>query len=204
MQTKRIEIEEKILKTAKKVFLEKGMAGARMQDIANRANINKSLIHYYFKDKHSLFKLVFNQVFSIIAPQINEIINDNSSIEDKIRRITCNYFDFRQEHPHLSNFVINELNVNPDFFETLTCHPLFPNIDKFKEQVRREVNQGILVPIDGEQLFIHIISLNIFPFMAAPLIQRFMDSDNKHYQAILKCRKTEVADFIINSITRKT
>lgn len=203
METKRIEIQTKILKTAKTVFLEKGMAGARMQDIANRANINKSLIHYYFKDKHTLFEIVFNQVFSLIAPQINKIINDDSTIEDKIRVFTYNYFAIRQQHPHLSNFVINELNVNPGFLEKLKNHPKFPNIDKFKTQVEKEVEQGILVPINGEQLFINIISLNIFPFTAAPLLQKFINCDQKNYKSILNTRKTEVADFIINSIKHK-
>src|SRR5690606_25415274 len=139
------EIETKILKTAKKVFLEKGMAGARMQDIADKAKINKSLLHYYFKNKQTLFNIVFNQVFSIVAPQINNILNDDSAIEDKIRNFTSSYYSFRQKHPHLANFVIHELNENPDFFEKLKTHPKFPNIDKFKYQVEVEIKQGILI-----------------------------------------------------------
>jgi AcrR family transcriptional regulator len=38
--------EEKIFEAATEVFVDRGMDGARMQDIANRAGINKALLHY--------------------------------------------------------------------------------------------------------------------------------------------------------------
>jgi len=188
---------------AKKVFLKKGMAGARMQEIADKSKINKSLIHYYFKNKQTLYEIVFNEVFSVIAPQIDIIINDDSTIEDKIRNFTCNYSSFRQQHPDLSNFIIHELNENPDFFQKLKSHSKFPNITKFKLQVDKEIHQGKLIPINGEQLFINIISLNIFPFIAEPFIRGITNCDQKTYKGLLKVRRTEVADFIINSIKHK-
>ncbi|WP_417369198.1 TetR/AcrR family transcriptional regulator [Gelidibacter japonicus] len=203
MNNKYTQIEKKILKAAKNIFLKKGMGGARMQDIANQAGINKSLIHYYFKNKQTLYEIIFNQVFSIVAPKINRIINDDSSIENIIRNFTVSYFSFRQRHPHLSTFVIHELNENPGFFEKLKTHAEFPNIDKFKTQVDKEIQQGILIPLDAEQLFINIISLNIFPFIAEPFIRGLTNCDQRTYTALLNSRKTEVADFIINSIKRK-
>ena len=48
--------EQKILTAAKKVFTMNGMAGARMQDIADEAGINKAMLHYYFKDKDNCLK----------------------------------------------------------------------------------------------------------------------------------------------------
>ena len=203
MKNRSTEIETKILKTAKQVFLKKGMAGARMQDIADQAKINKSLLHYYFKNKQTLYEIIFHQVFSLLAPQIDKIMNDDSAIEDKIRNFTSSYFSFRNQHPYFSSFIIHELNENPEFFQKLKTHPKFPNIDKFKNQVDREINQGILNQISAEQLFINIISLNIFPFMAESFLRALTDCDQKTYKALLDSRKTEVADFIINSIKRK-
>ena len=55
-KTKDRSAEEKILAAAKKVFVEKGMDGARMQDIADEAGINKALLHYYFRNKEKLFQ----------------------------------------------------------------------------------------------------------------------------------------------------
>ena len=57
---KDLSTEEKILNAAKKVFLTKGMDGARMQDIADEAGINKALLHYYFRSKDKLFEQIFH------------------------------------------------------------------------------------------------------------------------------------------------
>jgi hypothetical protein len=76
----------------------------------------------------------------------------------------------------------------------------FPNIEKFKKQIAIEIQKGILKPIKGEQLFINIMALNIFPFVASPLIKAFVNIDDKAFKQLVEDRKTEVADFIINSI----
>ena len=54
--------EEKIFEAATDVFVEKGMDGARMQDIANHAGINKALLHYYYRTKDHLFNAVFEKI----------------------------------------------------------------------------------------------------------------------------------------------
>ena len=77
-----------------------------------------------------------------------------------------------------------------------------PNLKKFKPKVDEEIKKGILKPIDAEQLFVNIIALNIFPFLGKPLIKAFTDKDEKAYDGFVESRKTEVANFIINSIAR--
>ena len=52
--------EEKVLEAAKEVFMKYGLYGARMQDIADTAGINKALLHYYFRSKEKLFDAVFD------------------------------------------------------------------------------------------------------------------------------------------------
>lgn len=192
--------EEQILEAAKKVFQAKGMDGARMQEIADEAKINKAMLHYYYRSKKLLFEAVFKQAFSLLAPQLNAILNDDSSIEVKIRHFTFNYTSFMMKYPYLPNFIIQELNRNEDFILKLKESTGFPNIEKFKLKVDYEINQGILKPIDADQLFVNIIALNIFPFLGKPLIKVITNKDEKSYRDFVASRKTEVADFIINSI----
>lgn len=192
--------ELEILKAAKEVFQEKGMAGSRMQEIADKARINKSMLHYYYRSKQLLFEAVFKNAFRLLAPQLNKVLNDDSELFDKIRNFTNNYIAFVMAHPYLPNFVIQELNKNPDFVERLRSEKDFPTIEKFKIQVEDAITRGIIKPVEAEQLFINIISLNIFPFIAAPLIQGLINTGGKEYSKIMERRKVEVADFIINSI----
>ncbi|MEZ5028147.1 MAG: helix-turn-helix domain-containing protein [Ferruginibacter sp.] len=65
MKKKDKNTEQVILLAARKVFIEKGLAGSRMQDIANQAGHNKALLHYYFTSKNKLFDIVFEQEIEV-------------------------------------------------------------------------------------------------------------------------------------------
>ncbi|WP_323756023.1 TetR/AcrR family transcriptional regulator [Roseivirga sp.] len=199
-RTKNEDTEQQILEAAKKVFQLKGMDGARMQEIADEAGINKAMLHYYYRSKQLLFEAVFSHAFAMMAPQLNQILNDDSSIEDKIRHFTHDHLSFIMAHPYLPKFIIQELNRNPDFVTNMKTKTGFPSIEKFKTQVAAEVKQGILKPIEGEQLFINVLALNIFPIIASPMIKAFVRAEDEEYTRLLETRKTEVANFIINAI----
>lgn len=194
--------EEQILEAAKEVFQKKGMDGSRMQEIADKAGINKSMLHYYYRSKQLLFEAVFTSAFSLVAPQITKILNDDSTIEEKVKEFTHNYISFMAKHPYLPNFIIQELNRNPKFFEKLQESAGFPSLEKFEKQVATEVEQGRLKPINGKQLFVNIISLNVFPFVATPLIKGLLRIDDNGFKELIEARKTMVSDFIIASITK--
>ncbi|MGG8495194.1 TetR/AcrR family transcriptional regulator [Tenacibaculum sp. TC6] len=194
--------EEQILTAAQEIFQSKGMDGARMQEIADKASINKAMLHYYYRSKQLLFEAVFKKAFSLLAPQLNAILNDDSTIEEKIKNFTHNYLSFMIKHPYLPNFIIQELNRKPQFIEEIKSNVFFPKLDKFKKQVEKEVATGSIRPISAEQLFINIISLNIFPFLGAPLIKALANVDDENYKVLLESRKKEVSEFIINAIKK--
>ena len=192
--------EIEILNAAKEIFQQKGMDGARMQEIADKAKINKALLHYYYRSKQLLFEAVFKSAFTLLAPQLNKVLNDDSDLFEKIIKFTDNYISFVIKHPYLPNFVIQELNKNPEFIQKLRSQENFPSIDKFKLQVANAIEKGIIIPIEAEQLFINIMSLNIFPFIGEPLLMALINVDKKRYNEIIQNRKTAVAAFIINAI----
>ena len=200
VDTKNKVTELAILEAAKRIFQQKGMVGARMQEIADEAKINKSMLHYYYRSKQLLFEAVFKKAFSMLAPQLNEIINADTPLFDKIKGFTHNYISFVIKHPYLPNFIIQELNRNPEFMEELTREDHFPSLEKFKKQVEADISARLISPIKAEQLFINIIALNIFPFIGAPLLKGFTGVDDNRFTQLMEERKTEVADFIINSI----
>ena len=192
--------EEEILNAAKDIFQQKGMAGARMQEIADKAKINKALLHYYYRSKQLLFEAVFKNAFNLLAPQIGKVLNDDTDLFEKIRNFTNNYVSFVIKHPYLPNFVIQELNRNPEFIEKLRASENFPSTEKFKLQVITAINEGKIRTIESEQLLINIIAMNIFPFIGEPLLMALTNVDKKKYDELLQNRKTEAAEFIINAI----
>ena len=109
------ETEKSILKAAKLVFYKKGLAAARMQEIADEANINKAMLHYYFRSKQKLFEAVFIQAFRELAPLLNTIFNSDKPIFEKIRDFVDSYITFVTDNPYLPTFIIQEVNINPHF-----------------------------------------------------------------------------------------
>lgn len=194
--------ENEILKAAKEIFHLKGMDGTRMQEIADKANINKAMLHYYFKNKEVLFNAVFKSAFNMLAPQVNTILNDESDLFTKIQNFTSSYISFVIEHPYIPNFVIQEMNRNPEFIMKLKTQENFPSLSKFKIQVEEAIENKIIKPISPESLFINIMSLNIFPFIGRPLLSALINVEEADYDQLLQNRKKEVASFIINSIKK--
>src|SRR5438046_9561187 len=102
--------EEKIIAAARKVFLSKGLAGARMQDIADEAGINKALLHYYFKNKQKLFEEIFMDAAGKLFPRINVIFRSDEPLFVKIEQFCNEYITVVLENPYLPLLVLNELN----------------------------------------------------------------------------------------------
>src|SRR5678810_1109142 len=136
---KQLGAEERILEAACKVFTTKGMAGARMQDIADEADINKALLHYYFRDKDKLFEVVFMEEAQKFFPKINAIFNSDAPLFEKIENFVNEYIDEMLENPYLPWFVLNEMNRDPDqFMYRIWGENNLPKPAKFLEQIEKE------------------------------------------------------------------
>ncbi len=192
--------EEKIIQAAEVVFIEKGMAGARMQQIADVAGINKALLHYYYRSKEKLFNVIFKIAFKAFIPNLLEVFKGDKDFFTKLRYFVSKYIDVLERNPHLPGFVLHEISHRPDNLMKMVKEMNF-DVDFIQDQIAEEIAQGKIKAIDPAQLLINVISLCIFPIVAKPMISGVIyKGDEKAYKKMLKDRKTHVADFIINSI----
>ena len=194
--------EEKIFLSARKVFQKKGFAGARMQEIADEAGINKAMLHYCFKNKELLFEAVFMNAFGQLAPQINQIFNSEDTLFGKIEKFTENYISFVLENPYMPQFIVQELNNNPEFAQKLLHHPNRPNPQNLIVQINKEIELGIIKPIHPKQLLLDIISMTVFPFAAQIMARGIIGISEEEFQQLMQERKTHIANQIINAIKK--
>jgi TetR/AcrR family transcriptional regulator len=194
--------EEKIFNAARIVFQKKGFAGARMQEIADEAGINKSMLHYCFKNKQLLFEAVLMNAFSQLAPQINEIFNSDETVFEKIRKFTNSYISFVLINPYLPPFVIQEMNNNPEFVMTILNHKNRPNPTPLLTQIEKEIADGIIKPIHPKQLLLDIFSMTVFPFAAKMMVRGIIQLSETEFNEMMEKRKTSIAETIINSIKK--
>jgi AcrR family transcriptional regulator len=195
--------EKKILDAAKIVFLEKGFDGARMQEIADEAKINKALLHYYFRSKDKLFDAIFKDAFQQFLPHIAEIMMTEKPLFEKLEAFIDSYITMLSNNPHLPSFVMHEINRNPErIVNIIKGSGIKPEF--LEMAIQKEVKAGVIMPVKPIHLIVNIIAMCLFPFMARPIIQGFMfNGSPEAYKKFLAERKKEVTSFIINSIRKK-
>ncbi len=195
--------EERILSAAKKIFVMKGMAGARMQDIADEAGINKALLHYYFKNKEKLFEVIFLEAAGKLFPKINEIFLADKPLFEKIGSFCDEYITIVMENPYLPLFVLNEINQDPEYFLSKVWKGKnLPLPEKFLAQIEEEVAKGKIKRISPLHLLMNLISMTVFPFVAKPMFQKNLGLDELQFRSVMEQRKKEIPGFIIDAIKK--
>jgi TetR/AcrR family transcriptional regulator len=194
--------EEKIFNAARIIFQKKGFAGARMQEIADEAGINKAMLHYCFKNKQLLFEAVFMNAFAQLAPQINAIFNSDETLFEKIKQFTHSYISFVIINPFLPPFVIQEMNNNPEFVKSFFKNENSPNPYLLIDQIKNEIDLGIIKPVNPKQLVLDIFSMTVFPFAAQMMVRGILHLDDAEFNQMMEERKTIIAEQIINSIKK--
>jgi len=184
--------ERKILEAAGKVFMLKGKDGASMQDIADEAGINRTLVHYYFRSKDKLFEAIFNNLLGQVLPVMAAIFMQDIPIMQKFEFFVKKYTDTLKEMPFLPFFILQEISLNPDRLVGLIeqggldTSVTIPDLSKKLEEL------GIK-NMDPRHLIANLIGMVIFPFAARPIFQRIgFNNDPVAYNRFLEERKKEI------------
>jgi AcrR family transcriptional regulator len=195
--------EQRIFEAACRVFQKHGYGGARMQDIADEADINKSMLHYYYRTKDQLFQKVYQQKMGRILPVMFELWNADLPLDEKIEKMVDNFYSFLEANPRSPHFFVHEMNENPErfrkFIESLELDPH----RKFDRQLKHEAELGNIANTDPQQLPVSIVALILFPFIARTMGKSVSGMNDAQYDQFLEERKAFLVDFILNGINYK-
>jgi TetR/AcrR family transcriptional regulator len=200
--------EQRILDAAHKVFTRRGTAGARMQEIADEAGVNKALLHYYFRNKSRLADAIFLRVAGGVFGRIVQVAQSDSSLEDKVRSIIAVYLEQLSRSPYAPAYVIAELNQDPERGKQLVgmlsglregATPAVV-VDALQRQIDTSIRSGAIRPITAQQFLTNLVSLCIFPFAARPLLCAIMGMDDAGFVAFIEERKRTLPEFFLNAL----
>lgn len=197
--------EEKIIEAANSVFEKKGYDGTKMQEIADRAGINKALLHYYFRSKDKLFEMIFGIAFKKLIGELEFLFDTEIPVTEKVKIFIDKHTDFIAMNRHLPLFIINEVNRRPEIFIKLLAgiYQKDDRLNKLLKQIEDETKAGILKPFDPRQIFLNMIAMNIFPFAAKPLVKGILNMSEAEFKQFIEERKKIVTEIVINSIAVK-
>ncbi len=98
-----------ILDAVTGVFAEKGYNGARVDELARAAGVNKATLYYQIGDKEALYHAVLERVFRRIADRIESAVAATSECEEQIHRFITNFASAIDESRDLAPILLREI-----------------------------------------------------------------------------------------------
>jgi TetR/AcrR family transcriptional regulator len=192
------ETRERILDAADRVFIRKGTASGRTQEIADEAGVNKALVHYYFGTKAALADAIFARALGALVPKIFGILADPArEIEQKIPAIVKEQIDFHTAHPYLAGYMVAELHAHPErIARMMTAHGRIP-LDVLRRQLQEGARAGKLRRIGPEQFVANMMGLLLFPVAIRPALCELLGFDADRWQSFLEERRRMLPDFVM-------
>jgi len=169
--------KQQILEAARKVFIRKGLDGARMQEIANEAGINKALLHYYFRSKEKLFNHIFEKALEGIFEVINQSIHEEGDVFGFVETFVDHYLTTLNHNPFIPNFIFNEITSHPERMDQLS-HRMKLNVPGYMKMVEKNIAQKKMTPVAPQHLLIDLLGMCVFPYVARPLLEEVFFSEH--------------------------
>ena len=196
-------MEIKILESAKELFLQNGYEAVSTTQVAKKAGCNQALVHYYYRTKQKLFKIIFQEEIERMFMRLKEIPQDDISIEDFISKVIDTQLEFMKENKNAPLFLIGELRNNPEILELLP-----ENMSQYSKEILNRMrafiklkqSKGELQAIDVEDLLLDILSLNVFPIMTQSFFLKVWGMQPQEQDIFLERRKEHIKKVILASI----
>lgn len=194
-------VKERILESAKELFISKGYAGTSVRDIAAAAGANVAHVKYYFDSKANLFEIIFDDAFNILITRVSTIIESDLPFDEMIEKWITTYYELLPQYPQIPVFILSEINRSPEaLIQKISRKNPEKIFSRLSERITEEVAKGIIRPIPVFNLGLSILSLCMFPFMFGGYITRTATITESDYNALLNEHKHYVVDFILRAM----
>jgi TetR/AcrR family transcriptional regulator len=201
------ETEERIFNAALTVFSQKGKDGARMQEIADEAGINKAMLHYYFRSKNKLYESVFEYVFFGFLVGLNEALAEAGSFKETLRRFIDTYMDTHVKRPEIMRLMLHEnlagaqaiRAAKESMGDEFACHAPFR---PFIQRMNAAIAAGEIRAVDPFHTFVTILGASVFFFLSLPTFSIINPAFAGDLDAVVQARKEHLFDLIYNGLRR--
>ena len=194
-----------IFKAAEELFLEQGFEQTTTKQIAQRAGCNQALLHYYYRTKDNLFVQIFEEKAKFIATHFLDINLTAQTLEERISQMVELHFELFRKNPRLVPFLLKEVLSDP-----VRVAPILDKIKqymvkifgKIDEALHEEIEKGAARPVSTLNVILTLVSLDMAPFIIAPVLQRVLDLTDEQLDEQLDKRKPEVVEILLRQIRK--
>lgn len=196
-------MEEQILLVAKELFMQNGYEGVSTTQVAKAVGCNQALVHYYYRTKQNLFKIICQQEIQKMLKILADIPQEDISFENFIEKIIEAQIGFLKNNPDAPFFIIGELRHNSEVLKMM--RELFSEfgkeiVGKIRLFVQMKQSKGELNDVSVEDLLIDIVSLDVMSFVGQVLFTQILEMDSQTQEAFLERRKIHIKKLILSNI----
>jgi TetR/AcrR family transcriptional regulator len=197
--------EKRILAAATRVFLAKGRTGARMQEIASEAGINKALLHYYFRSKERLYRMVFTREVEAFFRGLAEAIPPTEEIETFLASFVENYLDRLAGNPQVIRFITWEIGTGGPVAREVIANVIRgkggPSLfTRYFIAIERAIEVGRIRPLDPRHLLFSLLGMCLYVFLTEPILSGIFPDIDIHDPSFMENRKKEICRLVWNGI----
>ena len=151
---------EDILNAAEQEFADKGIFGARIDEIAARADINKRMIYEYYGNKEELYKAVLAAVYQRLSRMEVGLLSTELPSTEAIKKIISLYFDFLRDNPTYVSLILWENLNKGKYIESMDFSGIKdPSFELLRKIVNKGKKEGIFrQDIDSEQIILSLLT----------------------------------------------
>ena len=163
------ETARRILAAAERIFAARGLAGARTDEIARAAHVNKAMLYYYFESKERLYHAVFENLFGRAGRMIQAETPAQASPRQAVLAFVEGYFKFRIENPNYARLMQHMMMENPKQFRWIAREYFEQGFRRMTRTIKTGIARGDFQPLNAEHAMLNIIAMIVFYFSGAPV-----------------------------------
>ncbi len=192
---------QRILAAAEQIFAARGMAGARTDQIARAARVNKALLYYYFGSKEKLHRAVLERLFSQLRESIETARAASALPRQRLLAFVNGYFDFVLAHPNYPRLVQRELMDRGPHLGWMVSRYLVPQHRRLCRAIQAGIASRDFRRVDPDQTVLTLIAMTVFYFAAAPILTEIWGRDALRARAVA-ARRHAILDFLEHGLFR--
>lgn len=199
--------EQAILEAAEREFLAKGFDGARTISIARAAGVTHAMLHYYFRTKENIFERILDEKMRLMGELVMTTFGrPGLPLLERLRDGIARHFDFIVVNPDLPRFIVNEVFARPERHEVMRqrLRKIMDDLlSGMQSQLDESAARGETEPMDARMLMLDIISLNVFGFIAYPIIEPILGDLTADRERFFELRKQENIETIMRRLKKQ-
>jgi TetR/AcrR family transcriptional regulator len=168
---------QRIVAAAAAMFAEQGLAGARMDEIARAAKVNKALLYYYFRSKEVLHRFVLETLLSQLRARVWGESTSSLPAGKRLAAVIDNFFEFIRRHPNYPRLIQREMMSNGPNVEWIVSDYYKPLHARLVALIEEGISGGEFRRVDTRNTALTVVSSMVFYFAAAPVLKRILGHD---------------------------